>query len=63
MKKNKDVKLNFWLSQFDRDLIKQASEKIGVPYSQLIRNTAVIAAKKILATPDLEIQDSSVNYD
>jgi len=57
MKKNKDVKLNFWLSQSDSELIKQAAEKISVPYSQLIRNTAITAAKKILSAPDLEVQD------
>lgn len=57
MRKNKNVKLNFWLSQSDSELIKEAAEKISVPYSQLIRNTAIAAAKKIMLTPDLEIQD------
>ena len=57
MKKNKNVKLNFWLSHSDSELIKEAAMKINVPFSQLIRNTAITAAKKIILTPDLEIQD------
>jgi uncharacterized protein (DUF1778 family) len=64
MKILKDSRVQIVISEHDKQLIEEAALKIDVSISELFRKSALIAAKKILATDNLEIQVvSGENYD